>query len=193
MKARLYSGRGGRAGIASVLIALSSCALAACGGSSSSPPAAPEGDKHETAGEPAAPATASASDPTDAGAPTSATSAPAPAAGTGTGDAAGTVSSGSDMPDECSKSALPFEEKVRPLFNKCYQEGKKKNPELSGTVRVSVSVNTVGKVTSVKPTGTSELGDSVVQCMVKAVRDTPFDGAACKSKSVIVSKTYGNK
>lgn len=106
---------------------------------------------------------------------------------------AGTVTTGSDVPDECSKAALPYEEKVRPLLNKCYQEGKKKNPDLSGTVRVQVAINTTGKVTSVKPSGTSELGDSVVQCMVKAVRDTPFDGALCKSKTVIVSKTYGKK
>ncbi|WP_394843438.1 AgmX/PglI C-terminal domain-containing protein [Pendulispora brunnea] len=162
-------------------------ALSACGGST--PPPAPAEPAPQTgagapAAEPPPPAAASAAEAPKAEEPPAPSTEPS---------VAGTVTTGSDVPDECSKAALPYEEKVRPLLNKCYQEGKKKNPDLSGTVRVQVAINTTGKVTSVKPSGTSELGDSVVQCMVKAVRDTPFDGALCKSKTVIVSKTYGKK
>jgi len=168
------------------MVLLCSCVVASCGGGSA-PPAAPA-PSSENAAPPEAPLDASAPEPpSTVAAANDATSPPE------TSPLAGTVSSGSDAPDECSKSALPFEEKVRPLLNKCYQEGKKKNPDLSGTVRVAVAINTTGKVTSVKPSGTSELGDSVVQCMAKVVRDTPFDGTLCKSKTVVVSKTYGKK
>ncbi|WP_394832893.1 AgmX/PglI C-terminal domain-containing protein [Pendulispora rubella] len=166
-------------------------ALSACGGSPP-PPAPPPPEPAAAPPEPPAPAAAEAPKAEEPLTGKSAAASDGPPAPTEP-SVAGTVTTGSDVPDECSKAALPYEEKVRPLLNKCYQEGKKKNPDLSGTVRVQVAINTAGKVTSVKPSGTSELGDSVVQCMVKAVRDTPFDGALCKSKTVIVSKTYGKK
>ncbi len=92
--------------------------------------------------------------------------------------------------DECSKAAVPYEEKVRPLFNDCYREGKKKNPDLQGSIRITVAVNMTGKVNSVVP-APSELGESVVSCMVKAVKSHPFDGAACKGKTLMVGKTFG--
>jgi hypothetical protein len=156
--------------------------LAACGGKPAEAPAA---------APPPAEATPPLSDPEG-----TATPPVAPPAETTGADAAGTVStgdSGSDAPDECAKVAAPFEEKVRPLFNKCYQEGKKKNPELAGVAKIAISVNTLGKVTSVKPAGTSELGDSVIGCIVKAVKAEPFDGSLCKARTVTVSKQYGGK
>jgi len=169
--------------------------LGACGGNASPPAAA--GATSPASGESPSPSPDAGSEtapPSDAPPPaTPPTSDPVVTTPETGASGVASVSTGSDVPDECSKSALPYEEKVRPLLNKCYQEGKKKNPDLSGTVRVAVNVNLTGKVISVKPTGTSELGDSVVQCMVKAVRDTRFDGALCKSKTVVVSKTYGKK
>ena len=94
--------------------------------------------------------------------------------------------------DPCDAIAAAFEERVRPLFNTCYQEGKKKNPDLQGTIAVTLSINGLGKVTSVKP-APSELGDSVVGCMVKKLKTVPFDGEKCPSRMVAVSKTYGKK
>jgi hypothetical protein len=157
--------------------------LAACGGK---PAEAPAGEP------PPATATPPLSEPEGTATPPVAPTAEAP-----TSDSApGSVSTGdnaSEAPDECAKVAAPFEEKVRPLFNKCYQEGKKKNPELAGVAKIAISVNTLGKVTSVKPAGTSELGDSVIGCIVKAVKAEPFDGSLCKARTVTVSKQYGGK
>ena len=91
----------------------------------------------------------------------------------------------------CSGAAAPFEARVRPRLNECYAAGKKKNPDLAGEIHIVVEVNPSGKVTSVKSVGTSELGASVVDCMVKAVKKEPFDGSACKGKTVAVGKTWG--
>ena len=93
--------------------------------------------------------------------------------------------------DACGGVAAPFEARVRPRFNECYAAGKKKNPDLAGEIHIVVEVNASGKVKSVKAVGTSELGASVVDCMVKAVKKEPFDGSACKGKTVAVGKTWG--
>ena len=95
--------------------------------------------------------------------------------------------------DDCGEVAGPFEERVRARLNECYQSGKKKNPELAGTIRIVVNVNAAGKVSSIAPLGTSELDRSVVACMVKAAKKEPFDGSACKAKTVTVTKIYGKK
>jgi hypothetical protein len=166
--------------------------LAACGGGKTpatvpptdssdagvAPPVDPTGLGPNPDGE-----TARGAGPVDSG------TSPAPAT---TGTVASHFSETKAAPDqeECSKSAVPYEEKVRPLFNTCYQEGKKKNKDLQGVIKITLAVNTLGKVTSQKP-DPSELGDSVVSCMVAAVKKTPFDGSACKGKTVVVGKTFG--
>lgn len=112
-------------------------------------------------------------------------------------DAGGPVSSTtvatSNDNDECGAASAKFEGEVRPKFNDCYQEGKKKNPDLAGEIRITVSVDYKGKITSVKATGGKEqLGEKVVACMTTAVKKTPFDGAAsCRSKAIIVGKKFG--
>ncbi len=94
--------------------------------------------------------------------------------------------------DECGGPSAKFEGLVRAKFNECYQEGKRKNPNLAGEIRITVNVDYKGKITSVKNTGGKELGDKVVACMVTAVKKTPFEGVeSCKSKAVIVGKKYG--
>jgi hypothetical protein len=82
---------------------------------------------------------------------------------------------------------------VRARFNECYAAGKKKNPDLAGSIHIVLDVKPSGKVASIKAVGTSELGASVVDCMVKAVKKEPFDGSACKGKTVAVGKTWGKK
>lgn len=95
--------------------------------------------------------------------------------------------------DECGAAAAPFEGRVRPRLNECYAAGKKKNPDLAGSIHIVVDVSPSGKVASVKAVGTSELGASVVDCMVKAVKKEPFDGSVCKGKTVAVGKTWGKQ
>ena len=91
----------------------------------------------------------------------------------------------------CGAVAAPFEARVRPRFNECYAAGKKKNPDLAGEIHIAVEVNAAGKVLSIKAVGTSELGASVVDCMVKVVKKEPFDASACKGKTIAVGKTWG--
>lgn len=92
--------------------------------------------------------------------------------------------------DECTGIAAPFEEKVRAKFNECYQAGKKKNPELAGTIKVTLKIDAKGKVTKYVP-DKSKLDAPVVDCMVKAVKKEPFAGKACSGKDITVSKTFG--
>lgn len=94
--------------------------------------------------------------------------------------------------DECGGPSAKFEGIVRAKFNDCYQEGKKKNPNLAGEIRIAINVDYKGKITSIKSTSGKELGDKVIACMVNAVKKTPFEGVeACKSKSIVVGKKYG--
>lgn len=158
--------------------------IVACG---SSPPPAPE------PGPPAAPAApaAAAEGPAAAAEPapppaTSAAATPEPPGAPNAPPTAGIIAQGHD---ECSGVAAPFEEKVRAKFNECYQTGKKKNPELAGTIKVTLKVDTKGKVKYVPDP--SKLDKPAYDCMVSAVKKEPFDAKACKGKDVAVSKTFG--
>lgn len=157
----------------------------ACGGSSQ-PPAAPAAPAEDAPAETVAEAPAS-TEP-------EAKSESAPPVPDDHPSSPGIVSTGGDDsegPDPCAAVAAPYEEKVRPLFNQCYQEGKKKNPELQGLARIAIAVNAKGKVTSVKPAGTSELGKAVLDCIVTKLKSEPFEGAQCASRTVTIAKQYG--
>jgi hypothetical protein len=164
--------------------------LAACGGKT--PPANPIPTDSSDAGASPVDHAGGADHGGDPSASANGNDAGATPAPAGTGTVASQFSDTKAAPDqeECSKSAIPYEEKVRPMFNVCYQEGKKKNKDLQGVIKITIAVNTLGKVTSQRP-DPSELGDSVVGCMVAAVKKTPFDGSACKGKTVVVGKTFG--
>ncbi|MDB4993282.1 MAG: hypothetical protein JWM74_714 [Myxococcaceae bacterium] len=164
--------------------------VAACGGGKTPPATVPPTDGVDAGGSPVGSELGPPPGDTDlATASSDAGAAPTPAT---SGTVASQFSDTKAAPDQedCSKSAIPYEEKVRPMFNACYQEGKKKNKDLQGVIKITIAVNTLGKVTSQKP-DPSELGDSVVSCMVAAVKKTPFDGSACKGKTVVVGKTFG--
>lgn len=174
-------------------LSLLSLSSLACGGSTPPKPATPPGESNEAdASAPSAaadmPATSEAATATaDAGATESA-STPAASA------SAAPAPTGPDLSTqgqaECAGIAAPFEERVRAKFNECYQAGKKKNPELAGTIKVTLKVDTKGKVTKYVP-DPSKLDKPVFDCMVKVVKKEPFDGKACAGKDVTVSKTYG--
>jgi hypothetical protein len=116
---------------------------------------------------------------------------------TATFDASAPITTTSTAPSEadpCDKPSAEFEATVRPKFNDCYQEGKKKNPDLTGEIRVTVTIDYKGKIVSIKSTGPDDLGKSVIACGVAAVKKTPFPNAdACIRKSIIVGKKFGVK
>jgi hypothetical protein len=122
----------------------------------------------------------------DGGAPAAATSpapAPAPAAGAH-------APGGDEKPDECTPLAVDWEKQLRPQLKACYAEGKKKEPNLQGTVKITVDIDTLGKVRSTKITEKS-LPDPVAQCMLKVVKGAPLANAAkCPGKSLSIPMTF---
>lgn len=103
-----------------------------------------------------------------------------------------TASNDTSAPDPCSKPSADFEQLVRPKFNACYQAGKKKNPNLTGEIRVTLSFDYKGKITSIKHTGNDDLGKPVIACMLDAVKKTTFPSPdACPRKSIMVGKKFG--
>ena len=156
-------------------------AIAACGGSTPPKPAA---ETPAPASEPAAAASA------DAGATpepaTTAATAPTTPPPPDAPPAAGVLAQGHE---ECGSVSAPFEEKVRAKFNECYQAGKKKNPELAGTIKVTLKIDMKGKIKYVPEP--SKLDKAPYDCMVSAVKKEKFDAKACKGKDVTVEKTFG--
>lgn len=164
----------------------------ACGGGE--PPKAPEGQIVEVGDASLSGISSETTVAPDSGvepsaaAPSSADSAGAAPAGTAPAASAAPA----EAPDECGAVAAPFEEKVRAKFNECYQAGKKKNPELAGTIRVTLKINVHGKIAKVT-NEPSQLDKPVVDCMVKAVKKEPLDTKTCLGKDITVSKTYGGR
>lgn len=88
--------------------------------------------------------------------------------------------------DECTPVGVDFEQRARPKLKECYREGKKKNPNLEGTVRITVDIDTLGKIKSTKITEKT-LPDPVAQCMLKVVKATPLPEASkCPGKSITI-------
>jgi hypothetical protein len=98
---------------------------------------------------------------------------------------------GEPPPDPCGPVAASFEKSARPDLKACYREGKKKKPDLEGSVRIYINVDMTGKAGSVKGSE-SELGKSVVDCMVKVVKAAAasFDGSTCKGKTVTIPMQF---
>jgi hypothetical protein len=105
-----------------------------------------------------------------------------------------TTTTDAPAPDPCNPASANFESQVRPKFNACYQEGKKKNPNLAGEIRITMSFDYKGKLTSTKVTSPDDLGKTVIACMLEAVKKTPFEfGDACARKSIMVGKKFGEQ
>ena len=92
--------------------------------------------------------------------------------------------------DECTPAGVAFEKTVRPKMKDCYREAKKKNPNLEGTVKITLAIDLKGKIKSIKITEKT-LPDPVAQCMLKVVKSTPFpDAAKCPDKNITVPITF---
>jgi hypothetical protein len=98
-----------------------------------------------------------------------------------------------DDDDGCTPIAAAFERKARPKIKECYREGKKDNALLEGGVRIVIAVDAFGKLGAVK-TQDVTLPKKVADCMVTAVKSTPFDDAAkCKRKGITLPIQFPSK
>lgn len=124
----------------------------------------------------------------DAGSGTATAPSGAPAAG-----AAASTSSTPSAPepkDECAPVGVDFEKRARPKLKECYAVAKKKDPDLKGTVRITVDIDVYGKIKTTKIVEKT-LPDSVAQCMLKVVKATPLPEASkCPGKSLTIPVTF---
>jgi hypothetical protein len=165
--------------------------LTACGAGT---PAPSHGEPGATQAASATPTTA-APTPASSGAAT-ATDAGAGADLLGTSTPAGAASSGSpasaaptsdEPPDTCMGPSAAYEKHVRPALKACYHEAKKKKPDLKGQARLVINVDGVGKVQAPASPDKSDLGDAVIKCLLKALKDDPFkEGDKCRGKSLTI-------
>jgi len=103
---------------------------------------------------------------------------------------AGPTGSAPEPKDECTPVGVDFEKRARPKMKECYATAKKKEPDLKGTVRITIDIDTLGKVKAYKIVEKT-LPDSVAQCMLKVVKSTPLTEASkCPGKSITVPMTF---
>lgn len=92
--------------------------------------------------------------------------------------------------DDCTPVGIDFERRARPKMKDCYAIGKKKDPNLQGTVRIAVEIDSSGKVKGTKITEKT-LPDPVAQCMLKVVKTTPLPEASkCPGKTLTIPMTF---
>ncbi|WP_146646718.1 AgmX/PglI C-terminal domain-containing protein [Labilithrix luteola] len=112
--------------------------------------------------------------------------APSSGAAPSSAPASSTPAPAPEPKDECTPVGVDFEQRARPKLKECYREGKKKNPNLEGKVRITVDIDTLGKIKSTKITEKT-LPDPVAQCMLKVVKATPLpDAAKCSGKAITI-------
>jgi hypothetical protein len=170
-------------------LVLSSFAAVAlgCGGGSSNPPLTPD-VAHDGGGEPFGEVNPADLAELDGGAGAKAPS--TPSAGGDTASAAPAAPSTPEPKDECTPVGVDFEKRARPKMKECYATAKKKEPNLQGSVKISVDIDTLGKVKTIKILEKT-LPEAVAQCMLKAVKATPLPEAAkCPGKSLTIPVTF---
>jgi hypothetical protein len=92
--------------------------------------------------------------------------------------------------DDCTPVGVDFEKRARPKMKECYATAKKKEPNLQGTVKITLDIDTLGKVKGIKIVEKT-LPDPVAQCMLKAVKGTPLPEASkCPGKSFTIPMTF---
>ena len=114
-------------------------------------------------------------------------------AGSSSGSSSGSSASKPPDPgpaDECTPAGVDFEKRNRDKLKECYREGKKKDPNLEGTVRLAVSIDMKGAVKSIKITEKT-LPDPVANCMLKVLKAAPFPEAKkCPDKNITIPMTF---
>ena len=115
--------------------------------------------------------------------------APAPAA-TPAATAAAPAPTAPEPKDECTPVGVDFEKRARPQLKECYATGKKKDPNLQGTVKITVDIDIYGKIKTTKIVEKT-LPEPVAQCMLKVVKSTPLPEASkCPGKSLTIPITF---
>jgi hypothetical protein len=111
-------------------------------------------------------------------------------------DAGKALPSGASTPtevkDECTPVGVDFERRARPKLKDCYAVAKKSEPNLEGTVKMALEINTRGKIKSIKVVEKT-LPESVAQCMLKVLKTTPLsdaDAAKCAGKTFTIPVTF---
>ena len=101
-----------------------------------------------------------------------------------------TTPSAPEPKDECTPVGVEFEKRARPKLKECYAVGKKKDPNLQGTVKLSVDIDIYGKVKTIKIVEKT-LPEPVAQCMLKVIKSTPLTEASkCPGKSLTIPVTF---
>lgn len=96
----------------------------------------------------------------------------------------------SDPKDECTPVGIDFEKRARPKLKDCYAEGKKKDANLQGTVKIKLTIDLKGKIKNTKVIEKT-LPDAVAQCMLKAVQGTPFPEVdKCWDSTITIPITF---
>lgn len=106
--------------------------------------------------------------------------------------AAATPSEPPPPPDECSPVGVDFEKRARPKIKECYRDGKKKDPDLKGSIKIGLEIDYQGKTKGPKVLE-STLPKAVTACMLKAVKETPLppaEGAKCPNKTVTIPVVF---
>lgn len=156
--------------------------LIACGGSSPPPAAtpAPEADASAPSGDAGSYADMKPFAGVDLGEPSHTPSGAAPAS----------APAAPEPKDECTPAGVDFEKRVRPKLKECYREGKKKDAALEGTVKIAVSVDTLGKIRAIKIVEKT-LPDPVANCMLGVVKKAPFaEASKCPGKDITIPMTF---
>lgn len=92
--------------------------------------------------------------------------------------------------DECTPVGVDFEKRARPKLKECYADGKKKDANLQGTVKIKITVDLKGKIKSTKVLEKT-LPDPVADCMLKVVKSTPFpEVEKCWDSTITIPITF---
>jgi len=165
--------------------ALLGAVLFACSGGSK-PPATSSSGGSETGGDaslppPSTPTTDTSS--TDAGTPP-------PVASSADAGSSATPPAPKGDEDECVPVAIDFEKRARPKMKESYREGKKKDADLKGTVKIKITIDMKGKIKATKVIEKT-LPDPVANCMLKAVQGTPFpEVEKCWDRTLTIPITF---
>jgi hypothetical protein len=170
--------------LVTVSLLASATLLSACGGGSK-PPASGGDNKGDASAE-----TFSEVNPADVAELDAGGGAKEPPAATAATPSAPPAAAPEPPKDECTPVGVDFEKRARPKVKECYATGKKKDPNLQGTVRIAVEIGDSGKIKNTKITEKT-LPDPVAQCMLKVVKATPLpDAPKCSGRTLTIPVTF---
>jgi len=79
---------------------------------------------------------------------------------------------------------------LRPGFRSCYNAGLNTDPGMSGRVMISAKISPNGEVDSASPSGNTGLSETVVQCLLRKVRNAQFDAPGPNGSTIQIPVTF---